>query len=562
LGTLLSVVSAPASARATIYYASPDGTGDGTSEDSPASVSTALNAAEPGDTVYLRGGTYSSWSQGIHPVRSGTADAWITFEAYPGELPFFEGTGVGSGTYEYIRYVGLISRGSSGGFGNGWTDGDCNTMSNGNLEYINCIADGNDINGIAHYCASGVHIKQSIVAHNGAQDPSWSSGVNLFAVKGDSASNVVEQTVSFENVDISTHHSDGSGFITDQNSTGATFINNIGFRNGGSCIRITNSTNVHMINNTCVTNGQDPDALYHDEIFFSDTSTTHQGALLRNNLCIPTSGQSGLTMGNGVEADSNVFDGASSLVLSTVDDLDYHLQADASSVIDQGSPTDAPTEDIGFDWRCIKQQSGQAVSWWQYAVDYDYIATIGGVAACFAPGVRQGTPDIGAYEFGAVTGTGGSAGTGGAGDTGGTTTTGGTVDTGGATPTGGGAATGGMVVTGGVTTTGGVAVTGGVMTTGGTTTIGGSGPATGGTSGTAGTGGGGPAGGAPTSGGTSATGGNPGTGVPTPSEEEASGCACSTVGTGSSTHLGSLLGALLGLVALRRRRTRQGGWHA
>ncbi|WP_437618261.1 hypothetical protein [Sorangium sp. So ce1151] len=44
--------------------------------------------------------------------------------------------------------------------------------------------------------------------------------------------------------------------------------------------------------------------------------------------------------------------------------------------------------------------SGQAVSWWQYAPDYTYIASVGGIEGCFRPVARpQGsTPDIGAYE--------------------------------------------------------------------------------------------------------------------------------------------------------------------
>ncbi len=429
---------APTSALGATYYASPNGNGDGTSEDSPASVSSAVNSAQPGDTVYFRAGLYSGWSGTIHPVRSGTADAWITFEAYPGELPIFDTGGVGSGTHEYLRYVGLVSRnGSSGGFGNGWTDGNCSQMSNSNIQYINCIADNNGINGIAHYCASGVLIKQSIIAHNGNQDPSWSSGVNLFAVQGSPDSNVVEQCVSFENLDISTHKSDGSGFILDQNSTGATFVNNIGFRNGGSCIRITNSPNAQIINNTCVNNGVDPNVDYHDEIFFSD-QTSRTGALLRNNLCIPTDGQRGLAMGDGVPSENNEFSGTTSMLVSATGTLDFHL-ADGASPIDaaaSGPPT--PVEDIGFDWRCIKEASGQAVSWWSYAVDYDYIESIGGVAACFNPGARPSAPDIGAYEFGATTPTGGA---------GGTPTTGGAPVTG-----GGGSVTGGAFTTGGAAT--------------------------------------------------------------------------------------------------------------
>ncbi len=479
--TLLSTALAPASALADDWYASSDGNGNGTSADSPASVSSAVNSAQPGDTVYIRGGTYTGWGGSIHPARSGTADAWITFAAYPGELPIFEGSGVGSGTYEYIRYVGLASRnGSSGGFGNGWTDGNCSTMSNSHLQYINVIADGNGINGIAHYCATGLHVKQSIVAHNGNLDPSWSSGVNLFAVQGEPGDNVVEQTISFENIDISSHHSDGSGFIMDQNSTGATFINNIGFHNGGSCIRLTNSPNAQIINNTCVHNGLDPTAQYHDEIFFSDTSKTHQGALLRNNLCIPTDGQRGLTMGDGVTAENNEFSGTSAMVVSTTGDLDFHL-VDGASPIDAGaSGAPSPADDIGFDWRCIKQQSGQAVSWWQHAIDYDYIASIGGIAACFQVAARSGTPDQGAHEFG----TAGAPSVGGAPGNGGSPGEGGVPGDGGAPENGGTPGDGGVPENGGTPGNGGTSLgEGGLLPGNGGTSLGegGSLPGNGGT---------------------------------------------------------------------------------
>ena len=43
------------------------------------------------------------------------------------------------------------------------------------------------------------------------------------------------------------------------------------------------------------------------------------------------------------------------------------------------------------------------VSTWQYDVDIDYIKSIGGVAKCFNPKARSGTPDIGAYRPGTVT---------------------------------------------------------------------------------------------------------------------------------------------------------------
>ena len=68
-----------------------------------------------------------------------------------------------------------------------------------------------------------------------------------------------------------------------------------------------------------------------------------------------------------------------------------------------------PTADIGLDPKCLVKRTpvmvGQVarVSTWQYDVDIDYIKSIGGVAKCFNPKARSGTPDIGAYRPGTVT---------------------------------------------------------------------------------------------------------------------------------------------------------------
>ncbi|MBN2715965.1 MAG: right-handed parallel beta-helix repeat-containing protein, partial [Deltaproteobacteria bacterium] len=344
----------------------------------PANYSQIARQAAPGDVVLLEGGIYDG---NLSPSQSGTPDAWITFKAAPGALPVFDGadspwgSGVGNGSTEYVRYEGIVAKNySSGGFGNGWTSGSCTQdtdRSNGHLQFVNCIADNNGINGIAFYCAQGILIENSIIAHNGNQLPSWSSGVNLFHTMGEPSDNIVRGNISFENTDISEHQSDGSGYIVDQNSEGgAIFQNNIGFHNGGSCIRITNSADVQLINNTCIHNGQDENLLYHDEIFYSD-STSRTGSLLLNNLCIPTEGQAGLKMGDGVEARNNIFDGVIDLVTAATGDLDFHLQATATAAIDQGGEG-APSMDNGFDWGCIMQAEGD-LPWWQYAVNYDYI---------------------------------------------------------------------------------------------------------------------------------------------------------------------------------------------
>ena len=146
----------------------------------PCSVTTAAGKTAPGDTVYLISGTYRGY---LTPPNSGNASNWITYSAAPGALPIFDGasgTAVGISTATYIRFVGIVSRNhSSGGFSNPWTDSACATMSASNRQYINCIADGN-------------------------QQPSWSSGVNLFHVTGDDTANQVIGNVSFENIDVST----------------------------------------------------------------------------------------------------------------------------------------------------------------------------------------------------------------------------------------------------------------------------------------------------------------------------------------------------------------------
>ena len=69
-------------------YASPDGTGDGSSKDAPASLDKILAAikANPGMTIYLLGGTYKLDSTIlIEEANSGSAKAYNTIMAYPGE---------------------------------------------------------------------------------------------------------------------------------------------------------------------------------------------------------------------------------------------------------------------------------------------------------------------------------------------------------------------------------------------------------------------------------------------------------------------------------------------
>jgi hypothetical protein len=540
--SVLALVVAARPATAATFYVAPTGNdGNPGSMASPfRTIGKGASVAQPGDTVSIRGGMYM---QAVNVMRSGTAAAWITFSAFPGELPILDGSGSGgtgfsSSTAQYIRVVGIATRNwSSSGFGNGWVN-DTGT-SNGNWQFINCIADGNGINGITFYNASGLLIDESIVSHNGNMLPSWSSGVNLFHVMGTSADNVVRRTVSFENIDISTNHTDGSGFILDQSSSGATFENNIGFRNGGSCIRI-NTPGARIINNTCYHDGlasADVNPANPGEIYFSNGPN---GAVLANNLATASGwNNTQNAFVNGPAGTNNLVVNRNGPTPFFVDPVgvNFDIVAGSTTVIDQGTATNAPATDIGFDPKCIKAQSGQAVSFWQYAPDYTYIASVGGVAGCFHPKARPqaALPDIGAYEFGgAATGAGGAG-------AGGTSGTGGVSGTGGA----GAGGAGGAMTTGGA---GGRAGSGGA---GGSSPPTGAGGATG-----AGTGGSSPASGAGGTGG--ATGGDSGS---SGEMGGSSGCSCalgSPPGGGPLASLLALLGACLAGAVLSSRRRRRG----
>ncbi len=76
---------------AATYYASPTGTGNGTSYSSPASWSTALSAIAGGDTLYLLSGEYRFKSkQTIGTSKNGSQNKRTFIGAFPGEKPILD----------------------------------------------------------------------------------------------------------------------------------------------------------------------------------------------------------------------------------------------------------------------------------------------------------------------------------------------------------------------------------------------------------------------------------------------------------------------------------------
>jgi MYXO-CTERM domain-containing protein len=582
---LVSLALASSAGAATLYV-SPTGTQtSGCLERcAPCTLSDGANAALPGDTVVLMDGVYTTSL--FLTTTGGTESAWISFEADECATPIIEGpgngpmedvqnSGVGSAVAQYVRFKGIVTRGWNIGFGNGWADGvDSDEISNGHWEIENCASYSNGRTGFTFFSAEGFKLKHSISAHNGSSElHSWSSGVTLFEAFGDN--NVVEGVVSFENTD-NQRRTDGSGFIVDELSNNATFINNIAFGNGGSCLRLTDSSGTKFINNTCYHNARlgsrATGPSNPSEIYFTNGGVTQQGVMFMNNAIVGTgeapAGSQAIVnqpssgwMSNAVMTGSTTY-----FTAPTGSNPDFVPATGDTNLIEKGGTgTGVPTDDIGFDQKCLVKRApvmvGQvaAESWWEYDVDIDYIKSIGGVGKCFNPTTRSGTPDIGAYKAGAVTtatpgacmpppipppcvpstggaggmdagGAAGSSGTGVAGDSAG--------------GTGGGA--GGSAPVAGTTSasgSGGAGVSaGGTQAQGGAAgNAAGNGPASGGTGPTAGTG--------------SDVGGSGMTGPSgeMPPGEEPGGCGCRVRpnATGSLAAVG-LLG--LGLFALRRRR--------
>ena len=87
------------------YYMSPSGSdsNSGTISSPWKTVGFASSKLKPGDTLYARGGTYTGQYGWNSP--SGTSLAPITWKAYPGETPIFDGQGSAAGNF--INIVGL-----------------------------------------------------------------------------------------------------------------------------------------------------------------------------------------------------------------------------------------------------------------------------------------------------------------------------------------------------------------------------------------------------------------------------------------------------------------------
>ncbi|HEY9742429.1 MAG TPA: right-handed parallel beta-helix repeat-containing protein [Coleofasciculaceae cyanobacterium] len=92
---------------ATTYYIATNGSDSnpGTQAKPFATLTHAATKTKPGDTVYVRGGTYYI-TRGQYIASVGTASAHITYQSYPGETAIIDGSKVTTGSLDLVDVTG------------------------------------------------------------------------------------------------------------------------------------------------------------------------------------------------------------------------------------------------------------------------------------------------------------------------------------------------------------------------------------------------------------------------------------------------------------------------
>ena len=595
-------------ALAAEYYVSPTGSDSnpGTQASPWGTVQKAASTAAAGDTVWLRGGTYSP-SAGITFSKSGTSDTnRINYFAYQGEVPKidFSNMSVSSSGYtmgitvsgNWLHFKGIeeCCLKETTYANNGWDVSGSNdifellnnhhnqgngifmgTKTGGGNLILNCDGhdnydptttqgDGQNADGFGvHYQTSGA---TTII--RGCR--SWWNSDDGYDLINQEVPVTVENSWAF-GCGYSNYGTgrpadgNGNGFKMGSSKTGIRHLvqNNVAWGNKANGFYANHSSGGNTwYNNTSFQNGTQFNMLAStwDSAGNRTDGVTLTGTkvhIMRNNIGFPNKN----TDMNGVDTQFNSWDlnitPKVSDFLSTTDPS----VSGTGATIETSSPALGPRQADGSlpNVDFMKLAAGSQMIDKGTDVQLPFVGAAPDLGA-YEYGATGGTPTGGVTAAGGATATGGATGAGGAttatgGKTGGggaTTATGGsTTPTGGATTatggkTGGGGATtatGGKTAGGGSTGAGGVTALGGAPGTGGDTGAGGV-TETGGTSGVVQSGGAVPVGGTEETGGSVVTGGETATGgVPGGAGASGPGESGGNVVTGGTPHPGSTGGA-------------------
>jgi hypothetical protein len=311
------------------YYVSGTGndTNSGLSNSSPfRTIQKAANLTNPGDTVLIMNGVYRNASpngQVVSITRSGKANAWIKFKAYPGHRPKIKHNGwngilIHNGA-SYIEINGLEVIGNNDNvtldYAMSQKTNKLNPLTNGNCINVDGRKNGHThhiriVNNKVHKCGGvGIAAIESdyvTIDNNVVFDNAWYSvygcsgismlsnwnfdnnrGYKMFVTNNKTYNN--RMFIPWIAVGKIT---DGNGIIIDtsrnnQNNSklgaykGRTLVkNNLTFNNGGSGIHTFLSDHIDIVNNTAVLNNQSPE-IKDGQIFANVSSDVR---ILRNIL--------------------------------------------------------------------------------------------------------------------------------------------------------------------------------------------------------------------------------------------------------------------------------------
>ena len=255
------LLSIPSVSLATDFYVSPSGSsGNNGSIGSPWDIRTACTPGapvQPGDTVWIRGGTYGSGgSTSINCVLAGTPSTPVYIRQYPGERATIQG---GLGIYgSYAWYWGLE-------ISNNWTrsTGDCGSFPSikaaDAVFFAQGVTGAKLINMVIHDSANGISDQQeafatedygNIIYNNGwASSCDRGHGHALYLQNNGSSVKLVQDNIGFNSFDIGMQAYGGSASVSN-----LAFVGNVMFNNG--------APGGHRVDNMYVGGGHPPSRIF------------------------------------------------------------------------------------------------------------------------------------------------------------------------------------------------------------------------------------------------------------------------------------------------------------
>lgn len=411
LNNLESICAAPPPPDAIYVSLTGDDSAPGTESQPLATLDRAVDKAEAGQTVLVRGGEYRQTVTFVE--KYGTADAYITLRAYPGEkvkliadigqdtvrfrrgnayinVACFEMEGPGlrpeaaPSSPDEMRSRVLSGQGGQDrtprNYGAGVDIGDrADTRAGLPINHHIRII-GNDIHDFAEAGVSALEVNHITIIGNRTYRNSKhgchsGSGITLaYLVDGggpdnhDGYSNYVVGNVSYENENISLQCfsdnlgpliTDGNGIIVDQNDLSGQYsartliADNVVYDNGGRGIMVFESSRVDVVNNLAYNNVLTPNLVGregpHPEIAVSDAKDVR----IYNNIAVPRIGHVAYSSSDAeVDERSNLFadpgaEGDLFELPALDEEREFNLLARAEAELLTGTPYLATPSDDG-----------------------------------------------------------------------------------------------------------------------------------------------------------------------------------------------------------------------